>query len=52
MRFIHTRIDMLIESLGTDNGDGGKQNHFSVLYTSQHPTLLDFNCFLKYQSFI
>ena len=25
----------IIESLGTDNGDGGKQNHLSVLCTSQ-----------------
>ncbi len=26
---------LVIESLGTENGNGGKQNHLFVLYTSQ-----------------
>ncbi len=29
-------LSLVVISLGTDNGDGGNQNHLSVLYTSQH----------------
>ncbi len=48
LRFRPTGI---LESLGTDNGDGAKQNHLSVLYTSQRIHYIDFKCLLKYQSF-